>query len=532
MKKIVAIYRDFRKDGKIHISSYIFGLCISFFCVTGLVYTIFDGYTNLFLFVCGLIASVLLTPLAYWALENSISVKMSSNQIVSKKGIVVIGAVSFSALLLCQIPIFMAFYPGVCTYDLTTQLQQYETGIFRSNHPLLHTLFVGVLKNSFRNENMGMAISNIIQMIVMDSVLAAIVVFVYKQSSNKHISVVLIVFYALNPVIHFMAISSTKDILFSCFFVLSILSFYQIFNDDKNGVLSAIVYILSTILMLLFRNNAIYSYIPAALVLLVIASKSSISLSRKRIAIVGVLLSLCMFCVCNKTLNILLDSENTSIKEAMSVPAQSDARIYNYAGKEYESEIVKKYIDEPERYKSYISDPIKEQLDFDVFDSKCKHFLLDSFLLALRNPIISIDSFLYTNQGYWDIFRAPYQRDYSFLAPLEEKYRGGTFLESRNIWLKDICQKYLNKQDEICRNPLIVFVNNGLYVWLTLYCLYRGVRKKKSAVVCITILPCMYLMTLLLGPASITRYALVFFMIAPFAISTTIFDSGVCLCEE
>ena len=49
---------------------------------------------------------------------------------------------SFFVILLCWLPVWLAYYPGLWNYD-PWQVDQVITGIYSKHHPLLHTLLLG-----------------------------------------------------------------------------------------------------------------------------------------------------------------------------------------------------------------------------------------------------------------------------------------------------------------------------------------------------------------------------------------------------
>ena len=55
------------------------------------------------------------------------------------------------------------------------------TAYIITNHPLLHTLFMGFFKNIFENPNTVYAIATIIQMIIVNTIMAYAISFLYKK---------------------------------------------------------------------------------------------------------------------------------------------------------------------------------------------------------------------------------------------------------------------------------------------------------------------------------------------------------------
>ncbi len=494
---------------------------ISFFLGTGVAYRVCGAFYSLLPLTAVLLFALLVTPLScrfliYVHSNIHISFVRNENGRTEIKTVLCIAVILFAY----QLPFFLAFYPGICTYDLPTQVEQYNTGEFYANHPLVHTLYVGIIKDIVGDPNQGYAVSNLIQMAVLDVIIAYMIAWVHDRINRKWVRNLLVIAYAVNPIVIFMSMSATKDTFFTAFFVWTTILIMKIVDNNNTKILF-IVLTLSTVLMLLFRNNAIYAIIPAIIIiLLLIKGHRRMFLSMMLCAVV----SLMLFQGVNRLLVRVLDANPTSIKEMMSIPAQSDGRIYLLSNDEDDKNIVLEYISKPAKYERYISDPMKSRLPFDVLDSKCKHFLLDSAILALKNPICFIDSTLLLTQGYWDILDSPYQYERYFLAPYA--YKADAVLDSKNVWLKDICQKYLYNTSVFKNTPVIILLNNAIYIWIIIYCLARGIYEKDTGKAVITVLPLCYLMTLLLGPAAITRYAFPFILLAPVSLIYVLSERG------
>ena len=52
---------------------------------------------------------------------------------------------SLGLVLLCWLPVLIAFFPGIAAYDMDFQMYQVASGDYSTHHPLLHTLFLGML---------------------------------------------------------------------------------------------------------------------------------------------------------------------------------------------------------------------------------------------------------------------------------------------------------------------------------------------------------------------------------------------------
>ena len=416
-------------------------------------------------------------------------------------------------LLFCMhLPMFLAMYPGICYYDIPTQIEQYEKPYFIQNHPLIHTLFLGFFKNLFPNPNTGYAIATLIQMIIVEMVMGYAILYIYKRTKSKVLSVITLLFFGLHPVHSLLPLSTTKDIFFSICLVVFYIDLKRYF---KEGMLRKVEYVRLMscgILLLLLRNNAKYAFIPTIIIILISllmqkqAFKKFLFISLSILVITSIM---------NKALVVSLNATPGSIKEMMSIPAQELGRIYNLIDDEQRKEEIREYIAEPERYNYYLSDAMKEQLPFDVLDSKCKHFLLFTFLRNFEYPIICIDAIFYSVQGYWDIFNCPYIEDHFFLVQYPDRWWGGATLDSKIEPLYEFCVSMFHTTEEYADGWYIIFFNIAIYIWIFLFYFIKGIHEKDNATIYSCVFPLLYLATLLLGPGAIVRYVYAFYILAP-----------------
>lgn len=491
----------------------VFSYIFTFFLICSLIFGHGEGLGTFTRLLLTLIITAVITPFTAYLiirLSNiSIVTKQSQNSIID----FLYQRTFFYAIaiFLMQLPVFLAFYPGICYYDVGVQVDQYESGKFITNHPLLHTLFMGYFKNLFDNPNTGYAIATIIQMIIVNGAMAYAISYLYKRTKSTVLCTISMLFYGLFPVNSLLTLSTTKDILFAAFTLVFFIDSLRFLHADKTSVFLYIRIILNATLMLLFRNNALYAFIPTFIIILVMKLNKKEQLKSTIIIFAATFL---VFTGADKALTLSLNATNGSIKEMMSIPAQELARIYLNTNNTEDKELILSYIEEPETYNFYLSDAIKQQLPFEILDSKCKHFLLHSAILNLKYPITCIDAILYNTQGYWDLFHSPYQSDHYFLATTN--YRGGATLDSKFPRLANIYVDLFYVTEEYQHNPLaVLLLNSGIYIWLMLFGLIKAIHTKQRQLFYSLLFPLFYFLTLCLGPGAIIRYTYVFVLMAP-----------------
>lgn len=436
---------------------------------------------------------------------------------------------TFLFIFACHTIVFLAFWPGMCTYDLIAQIDQYTAHTFSTAHPLLHTLFIGYFHDLFKPDyNRGYAYATLIQLLIVDGAITYLVSYMRSLGTKKWLLICFVLFYAVFPINSMLAISHTKDVMFAAFAAVFFIDSLRLLKNSikTERALFYIRMIVNAALMILFRNNAIYAVIAVFLLLTIAAiikykSNSSYFILRNYILVLFVCTILSV--LGDRMLMKATDASTGSIKEMMSIPAQIMGRIYNEGASDQEKELILSYIPNAQEYKYYISDPMKLNLPFEIWESKCKHFLLDSAILAIHHPIISMQAVWYNIQGYIDPFHMPYSSDHFYLARYD--YRGDAELVSKLPKLCDEYVKLFRTTENYDNSPIVIPFNLGIYVWICMIAfivlMIRHLKNPKIKEFCFMayLFPFMYLMTLLLGPAAIMRYGFLYVLLAPVSIA-------------
>ncbi len=177
---------------------------------------------------------------------------------------------SFWALLLIQfilfIPVLLAYYPGVYSYDTIMQTSMAMKGIkaYTRFHPPLHTLIWSVCLHIAPVIHVeAVTVYAIGQMIFLSVVTAKLLCYIAYSMNNDIVMLFGIIWMFLNPVLSIFSIIITKDILFGGFLVLAAMRMKDCLQiiDHKQPLLNQIMFGIDIVLACLFRNNAIYAYI-------------------------------------------------------------------------------------------------------------------------------------------------------------------------------------------------------------------------------------------------------------------------------
>lgn len=335
---------------------------------------------------------------------------------------------SFIVIVICYLPYIIAYYPVIINYDAANQIKEvmgihtrYMDSIVLLNpnvyitnfNPIIHTLLIGGLFKVgylIGNVNFGMFLYSIVQLIIVISVFAYSIYYLNKIKVNKKLILIILGIYALVPLFPFYAMTAVKDVIFSSLILLYCIKLYDIMKY-KQTTKQYILFSLLVLLIILFRNNGIYTIVlslPFAMIL-----KKEI---RKPILIIFIF-NIAMYMGYNKVLLPSLEIANTSIREMLSVPFQQTARYAKYYGDEISDEdkkIIDKvlgYDDLGERYEPDLSDKVKNKYNKYTTDEELKEYFQVWFKYLLKRPGVYIDAtinnvygYFYPNTSAWYIY--------------------------------------------------------------------------------------------------------------------------------
>lgn len=335
-----------------------------------------------------------------------------------------------------------------------------------------------------------------------------------EKGLKKELYILVICFYGLLPINSMLAISTTKDIIFSAFTLMAVICFMKIEEDSS---LWKSKYLLigggALIGMQSYRNNAKYACIACCFIIAILFKGK-----RKRyisIFIISILLTE----IINMSVGSVLKPEQGSRIEMLSVPIQQVARTVMY--KEYDlDDTLKKEIyyfipeENIKRYGPNISDPIKNNMsDIKILEEPLR-FIKLYIKLGVKYPREYIDAFATLTQGYW------YLGDTSHANIYGKGNRAGYLLTNYKIMPEGYEVEHISyfpllengleelfSENKYAKIPLIsIIFSPALYSFILLFyvvvCIYK---KWYTKIVPILILVC-YWGTLLLGSTCLIRY--------------------------
>lgn len=526
------------------IYSVVFGSLVGISYVMGYQLAV-DGITlpgvkgKLFILFIAIGIGIVIGAAAYFFLEWLDKVSLEKNNTVfTKKQKKVSFFVSWAVIFVAWIPVFLAYYPAIMSYDCHRQFQEAIRGYiwFNSHHPLVHTFLIRMfllLGEKIGSYEVGMALFSLLQMSILSVIYAYACNMVGRLVKKKWAVVATAAFFALVPIHPVMALSITKDVLFTAFFLLLVLLILEHNQAEttmrKWFLLGAMLPV--GILVMLFRNNAIYAFAVFTVFYFFWAKKERIKILVLCVAILlGGKFSA-------QTIHEAMDAGTGSKMEMFSVFTHQMTRVGIYQRGNLELEdllLIEKYIYEKDwpNYNPTIADGIKHDVGMTTFDNwkdDIGGMLKDWFMLGIKYPNDYIDAFLALTSGYWfldDVSHAEvlgYGDDtnlgllYTFNVSNSEIFDG---VESRSYipWLLEIYKKIVNGNEYYDWPVLNLLYKPAFYCWALFSVMYLLAYKKEKRKWIICLFPLIYLATLLLGPVVNFRYVYPIAVVVPILI--------------
>jgi len=433
---------------------------------------------------------------------------------------------SFGIILLFWIPVFLAYYPAIMSYDFHSQSQCAWRGWiwFNTHHPLIHTALIRwflLLGDAIGSFQIAMALFSIMQMLILSSVYAYSCTMITRLTGKKWPMWVATAWFALVPFHPIMALSMTKDILFTGFTVLFVLLMleYRMATTRKKRILLYIALIIIGILALMFRNNAVYAFLAFAFFYILFTKKQ-----RLQILLLCVVILMGSH-IAKDTMQKSMEARDGSPMEMYSLFLQQMCRTgANHFGylSEADHHSINYYVREEYwlGYMPHIADSIKASVAISTFET-WRNDLVPFFetwaRIGLKYPNDYLDAFLAMTQGYWfidDMSHADvlgFGDDtnlgflYTFNASKSDFFEG---VESHSYLpgLLKLYQKIVNGNSYQYWPVLRLLFKPAFYIWILLLCIMSACYLKEKNKIILYLFPFMYFMTLLLGPVVNFRY--------------------------
>ena len=311
----------------------------------------------------------------------------------------------WAIIFLCWLPVYLAYYPGVFSYDIITQTAMIMEKDISAIIPPLHTFIWKIfltLDDATHSRISAIVCYSVFQMLVFSGALSAAVVFTGRKARSGIWPILTLIFFALNPVVAMMSFMTTKAVFFSAFFVLAEILLWDMASDpDKffRGRGKATCLILAILVASLFRNNAIFSFLLSLTAVFAFPKGQ-----RRKIIPVFAIPAILYFLLTTVGFR-MMGIRGGGKNEIFPVPYQQIACVVQRHGDELtetDRERISRFTDYEtlaERYNPRFSDPVKNEFLF--HSDNAPEFAKLWLSLGSRYPGDYLDAALTLNLPYW-----------------------------------------------------------------------------------------------------------------------------------
>lgn len=419
-------------------------------------------------------------------------------------------------LFLSWVPVFLASWPGIFSYDCGWQLATYVEGTVNGHHPILHTFLLGICRDmgyALGGSNQtGAYIYSLIQMAVMSALYACVCLFLRKKQAPRWLQVLTFLFLAFHPVNGLMALCATKDSIFTAIFAVFLVQLLELVEEPEHFFASAgrqIAFVVTICFLFAFRNNGFHTILLCTPFLLLAFRKYW-----KRMEIL-LLICFCLYGLYTGPMYQALGIEKGDPREMCCVLMQSAARVYkkdNSGLTEEEKEAFLSIIEEEgmDSYLSWFADPVKAYFNGEKFAENPGPFLKAWISAGMRHKKIYIDSFLSNTYGYWypgDTTREIKNgRDYFEYYCKDFQENIDVEMESKLPALSEF-YRGIGNDSSFEQVPVVrLTFRLGTYTWLLIFTFVLLLYRKQYNRLILLVPLAAYFATNLLGPVVKMRY--------------------------
>lgn len=443
--------------------------------------------------------------------------------------------VSFALIFLMWIPVWMAYYPIVMSYDFHRQVNEAYRGWiwFNSYQPLIHTWLIWLflqIGGWFGSNEIGMGLFTLFQMLLVSSAMAYACTAIYRIGKRKWMVLSTVLFYGLFPFCSVSMMIGTKDAIFSgLFLTFIVLLTERTFFCGKRKWILEIPMVVTAVLMMMFRYNALYAMAGFGVLSLFFQK------GRERIRIF--LLCVVMVAGGQAAKEGIQHGLGTEIRgssvEKYSVLIQQFARVGYYHGEDMDPEIyrlVDKYVSAEswERHMPALADASRSGVDFvRVWEPDMGQVLKDWLQVGLEYPNEYIDAFLCLTEGFWFVDDRTYCEMqgwgvdggrhgaiFTGNSSASDTYEGIQHI-SKFPWLEERLENIVSNNSFYYWPVISVLFKPAVYIWSFVLILVGLIYQRKPRQAYLCLFPLVYLVTMLLGPTVQFRYVVPFMITVP-----------------
>lgn len=419
-------------------------------------------------------------------------------------------------ILAAWLPYYLAYYPGIFSYDVVQQTGQALGALEVTRfHPPLHTFFWSICLGVERLTGIqALLVYAVVQMTALAGAFSCVIRFLARNGFHSGILLGSLLFFAFNPVIALFSFVPTKDAALAIFLTLFIVELCNFLTDKKVCTETPgrhIKLIIWGILCCLLRNNMMYAIALAGVFMILFQKKLWKTVLFWCVSIV------LGFGLINGPIYTLLGVQKGSSAEMLSVPMQQLSCVVYYHEAELSPEdkaVIGQYLPVEElvtRYNYRFADTVKGDFNSQQFDKAPMEFVKVWAQFLVRYPLEFAEAFLNLNLPYW--YPDACSTDaISKVAYIEtqikdtSEYGYQVVRDSKLPWLLTKLEKVANYEAFRTKPVIANLFSISTPIWVLVMSGFVFLVKKRKDML-LTVFPALGLwMTFMLGPVSNFRY--------------------------
>ena len=482
----------------------------------GLDYFVNDFHINFVFIIKTTIISIIIYFILYLLFKLLDKTKLNNKKLEITKTIKI---KIFILILIPSLVYLIVHYPAVYLND--TNFILYSPIYMSYGHPLFYGIIMSLIFFSFKvffSPSISVFIMSIIQALISSIIITEVIVWFNSKIKNKLLTIILILYYFLPPIIANYNIALNKDTPYSLMMLIFFVLIYE-FIETKGKILLEKKYLIKLIIVsiitIYIRTNGIYVIIPTLFILFIVYG-----LKNHIIRYISIIVLIIVFSLI-QTITIDLIGVAYLKREMYAVPIQQICYMVKYhpnelSNKDYRllSKIIKKTKKTINKnYNEYEVDNIKIHNNFDdkAFNKYEKEFVI----LWLKNLPSNLSSYtkayLLNTYHLWSIDKIDKTQSIIEIASVVG------IKEDKRIYNKAILPKPIQDIFISFYKIFNTYINPaGCFILLLITNTYALYRKRKEVVLLSLPLLMTWLVLMIASPmSSALRYIAPYIYILP-----------------
>ncbi len=406
----------------------------------------------------------------------------------------------FVMFLVWLLVFLFVYYPGGATGDTADSIFQFfhsdaswtiqtielkNPDIYiNKHHSVFFTVILGLfmkIGNLISSYEFGFFLFVFMQILIISFVFAFMIYYMKKLKVPLWLVIFSVFYLLLSPIVVKYSITALKDSLSAIFTVVYVIFLFQIVRNyqsvfEKKRRL--IAFVVTILLILILRNNGIYTFLFSFPFLFLLYKKYWKSLLKVLLVVLAIFFSY------DSLLLPSLGVSNGSIREVFSVPFMQIARVARYHMEGFSEEDrgkINRVLDFEFIINNYypdLADNVKNTYQKGATDKDLMQFFQVWFCYLKKYPLEYVDSFLNSTYGYF------YVRLFSIEDSAKYLFNGHFIYneEENSGYISDYDDKGKILNSFMCiyyTSPLMVwFYNVGIVDWILILSFVMVIKRR------------------------------------------------------